>query len=218
MLNAAGVRNIKRRQALRYFTWRWSWRTLRQSGEPLRFLLRNTSLLDVLDAALGRTDLRASSWRGVSWPVADRWLYAFATRLLWQYALRATHAGGATKLPEPSLGGPLPVRFHGRLISQDLANTAVELAAIQEAVQQAPRSVLEIGAGYGRTAYAVLSLYPGCHYTIVDIEPALTISRWYLTSLFSESRLTFLSPHGMGALAAGSVDLAISISTLSEMT
>jgi len=101
---------------------------------------------------------------------------------------------GVTRLPEPALGQPLPVTWRGRLISQDLANTALEVAAIGRALAgRKPRSILELGAGYGRTAYALLSLFPEATYTIVDIEPALTISRWYLSELFGADRLRFLS-------------------------
>jgi cyclopropane fatty-acyl-phospholipid synthase-like methyltransferase len=82
----------------------------------------------------------------------------------------------------------------------------------------APLHVLEIGAGYGRTAYVILSLHENCHCTIVDIEPALSISRWYLSQLFDPDRLTFLSPEEIESVPRGSVDLAVSISTLSEMT
>ena len=88
-------------------------------------------------------------------------------------------------LDEPSLGAPFPIRWRGRLITQDLANTALEVASVRELLAgRSPRHVIEIGAGYGRTAHAILSIYPEASYTVVDIEPALQISRWYLTSLF----------------------------------
>jgi hypothetical protein len=77
---------------------------------------------------------------------------------------------------------------------------------------------LEIGAGYGRTAYVLLSVFPESTYTIVDIEPALSLSRWYLTQLFPAGRLRFLRPDEALGLARGSVDVALSISSLQEMT
>jgi len=39
LLEEHGPEAIKRQQALRYFTWRWSWGNLRRS-EQFRFLLR----------------------------------------------------------------------------------------------------------------------------------------------------------------------------------
>ncbi len=65
------------------------------------------------------------------------------------------------------------------------------------------RSILEVGAGYGRTAYALLNLYPHATYTIVDIEPAILISRWYLTQLFPDRDLRFMSPAGALHIPAG---------------
>ncbi|HYM56541.1 MAG TPA: putative sugar O-methyltransferase, partial [Solirubrobacteraceae bacterium] len=142
----------------------------------------------------------------------------FLVRLLAEYA--RVHAPlGATRLQEPTLGDPLPVRRRGRLISQDLANSALEAGAITRALDgREPTSILEIGAGYGRLAYVLLSLYPGASYTIVDIEPALTITRWYLSSQFAPERLRFLSPDEATGLADGSVDLGVAISSLHEMT
>ena len=39
-----------------------------------------------------------------------------------------------------------------------------------------PSSILEIGAGYGRLAHALLSAHPSASYTVVGIEPARSIS------------------------------------------
>jgi putative sugar O-methyltransferase len=216
-LESIGPETFKRRQALRYFTWRWSWRTLRKS-EQFRFLLTHSRFTDFLRAAVTKTDLGDSSWDGVSWTRPDRWLYCFATRLLWCYAQRATKGHRALALDEPPLGAPLPVQYGGRLISQDLANSVLELSAIERFATAPPQHVLEIGAGYGRTAYLFLSLYENCRYTIIDIEPALTLSKWYLGKLFDSDRLTFLRPEELGRVQPDSVDLAVSISTLSEMT
>jgi hypothetical protein len=63
-----------------------------------------------------------------------------------------------------------------------------------------------------------MSLFPEATYTIVDIEPAISISRWYLSELFPPERLRFLSPDEAGGLPDGSIDLALTISSLQEMT
>jgi len=154
----------------------------------------------------------------VSWPKTERWTYAVAVRLLWEF-VRRRDSCGALALPEPLVGHPFPVMWRGRLISQDLANSALEAAAIRRATGPRPvRSFLEIGAGYGRTAYVLLSVFPNCTYTIVDIEPALSLSRWYLMQLFPADRLRFLRPDEALELARGSADVALSISSLQEMT
>lgn len=216
-LRARGPQSVKRTQALRYFTWRWHWwRAIR--GEQLRFLLAHTHPLTALRCILTPAVLSNAAWDGVSWSISERWSYTIAVRLLWEYARRRGDRR-AIALPEPLLGKPFPIQWNGRLVSQDLANSAIETVAIYRAVGSNPvRSVLEIGAGYGRTAYVLLSLLPDSSYTVVDIEPALSISRWYLTSLFPRARLRFMLPDETATLADGSVDLAISISSLQEMT
>jgi len=151
-------------------------------------------------------------------PRRERWLYTFAVRLLWEYA-RRNDPLGVTELEEPSLGDPLPVRWRGRTISQDLANSALELAAIDRALEGGePASILEIGAGYGRLGHTLLSLFGSASYTVVDIEPARTISEWYLSRLFPDRDLRFLSPEQAADLAPGSVSLGLSVSSLQEMT
>src|SRR6185369_13839451 len=130
------------------------------------FLLTHTSAPTWLACATKPSDLSDAAWEGVPWSRSDRWLYTFAVRLLWQYA--AGHDPlGVLRLAEPAIGGPLPVRWRGRLISQDLANGALEAEAIGRALAgETPRSIVEVGAGYGRTAYVLLSLFPGATYTI----------------------------------------------------
>jgi putative sugar O-methyltransferase len=212
-----GFDSLKRHQALRYFTWSWKWGSLRDSRQ-MRFLLRHSSAPTVCRCLAAPTRLSNRDWVGVDWNRADRWLYVFATRLLWEYA-RKNDALDVLALCEPELGSPLPVAWRGRRISQDLANTALEVTAITRGLRgQRPGSILEIGAGYGRTAYALLSAFPEATYTIVDIEPALSISRWYLEQLFSADRLRFLRPEDIETLPDTSIDLALAVSSLHEMT
>ncbi len=215
-LASEGFEAVKRRQALRYFTWQWDWRRIR-SSEQFRFLLRHSSMRSVIMSALTPNPLLRRVWKGVTWRAVDRYLYVLATRLLWDYA-EAHGDAEVLALGEPSLGSPFPVYQRGKLISQDLANSAVEVRTIRSALPAGytPRHIVEIGGGYGRTAFVLLSLYPDASYTIVDIEPARTISHWYLTTLFPFRDICFLSPSEIDE-HTDPVDLAISISSLQEM-
>jgi putative sugar O-methyltransferase len=216
-LDRFGFEAVKRRQALRYFNWRWHWSSVHLSRQ-MRFLLAHASLATLLRCSAAPARLSGPLWEDVPWSRRDRWLYVFAVRLLWEYALRHDELD-VLELPEPTLGGPLPVEWRGRLISQDLANTALEATAIARALGgESPRSIVEVGAGYGRTAYALLSAYPDATYTVVDIEPALTISRWYLTQLFEPGRLRFIEPGECGGLEESSVDLVVAVSSLHELS
>jgi putative sugar O-methyltransferase len=213
-LDSAGLERMKRHQAMQYFTWARCWRP---RNEQLHFLLRHTSPLTWLRAAVEQVDLSDKEWHDLPWPRLERWVYTVIVRLLWHYARRHDRLH-ATGLAEPTLGDPLPTYSHGRLISQDLANSVIEANAIAGALSgRRPQSILEVGAGYGRTAYVLLNVFPESHYTIVDIEPALSISRWYLSSIFPPGRLSFVSPGELGSVRAGAFDLALSISSLQEM-
>lgn len=215
-----GPEVCKRAQALRYFTWRWRPAALRGS-EQLRFLVRNSGPGAWLRALSPRSvSVAARHWEPVDWPLRERLAYTAATRLIWSYAERAG-CREVLELGEPEAGRPFPVRIGKRLISQDLANSALEVAAIKRALGPVrPRSILEIGAGYGRLGYALMGVFPEARYTVVDIEPARTLSRWYLSQLFEPSRLTFLAPEQVaaGALGEREFDLAVSVSSLQEMT
>ncbi len=221
VLARVGPESCKRVQAFEYFTWVWSLGVLRRDPAyrgQLRFLLGNTPATAWIRAALSQADLSDGAWEGLDWPRRKRWLYVVMVRVLWEYAQRHDPAG-VTKLAEPELGDPPPVSWGGRLISQDLANSALEVAAIQRALgDRRPRSILEVGAGYGRLAYALMSIYPEARYTVVDIDPAIDLSRWYLTSLFPPARLRFLAPSQANEIETGTVDLALSVSSFQEMT
>jgi putative sugar O-methyltransferase len=213
-LDRHGLSDLKRRQALRYFTWQWRWRQA-SGSEQLRFLLAHTRRRDLARALATPQPLSSALWRGLPWGLGDRWLYTLATRLLWLYA-EAHGDARVLALGEPALGNPPPVLWRGQLVSQDLANCALEAQAIVRALDgRTPERILEIGAGYGRTAYALLGLFPEASYTIIDIEPALTLSRFYLTTLFPQRDLRFVEA---GSDIPPGVDLAVSISSLHEMT
>jgi len=143
--------------------------------------------------------------------------YAFYCGLIWQYA--ALHDQiGCLRLAEPSLGRPIPVWLHGRLISQDLANAALDLNAMASVIPLAnARRVLEIGAGYGRLAYVFTSLFRDAEYTIADISPALAVSKNYLTAVTNEKKFSFVLPHQLDTMPDRSFDLVINVSSFDEM-
>ena len=216
-LTEFGIENFKRHQAFRYFNWRWEWRRLHRSRQ-FRFLLAHTTFGGLWCAATQKN--RGCFERNSK--IDERGLgrlYIFATRLLWQYA-KSVDSLKLTNLAEPEQGNPVPVCYRGRLISQDLANSAIEAQSIHRLVGTPPGEILEIGAGYGRTAYVLLNLFPEAAYTIIDIEPALTISKWYLSQIFPNRAIEFLTPKQALSerIRAGGFDLAISISSLQEMT
>lgn len=236
-LSRFGVGNVKRHQALNYFTWAFG------VEDQLSFLRRNLDSGEVLRALLGGTGW-VSPWRQVNWGPRARWRYCVFVRMLWEYA-RSRDRWGILDLEEPTFGNPLPVVSGGRLISQDLANSALEISCMLEAFEQqgvhgrAPSRVIELGAGYGRTAWAWLRRFPGVRYVIVDVPPALLISQEYLSSVLPDRKIfpaqpwetydavkgdlesadiSFLLPSQALLLPDDFAELFFTISTLGEMT
>jgi putative sugar O-methyltransferase len=173
----------------------------------------------------------------VGW--AARW-HAICVAMLWEYARRRDPSNLLDMYAEPELGQPPLVRHRGALISEDLANSVLELAAISDGggLPVGGSLVVELGAGYGRLVWLLLRAVPGVRCVVCDIPPALAIAQRYLTELFAElptfrfrpfdkpaavmpelerARLAFLLPHQLAALPALEADLFVNISSLHEM-
>jgi putative sugar O-methyltransferase len=170
---------------------------------------------------------------------AARW-HAVCVAALWELARRRDCLGLLDRLEEPETGEPPAVLHRGRRISEDLANSVLELATIVEAGGPPPGSslVIELGAGYGRFAWLMASAFDDVRYVVCDIPPALAISQRYLTELFpdvpvfgfrpfdepaavaeelAEARLAFLLPHQLANLPPLGADLFVNVSSLHEM-
>lgn len=165
--------------------------------------------------------------------------YTYLTQLLWEYV--------SDKLPphllnikEPLIGSPLLVKWRGRLITQDLANSLMEFQSMMSLMKASEiHTVLELGAGYGRLGHVFLTHLPEIKYIIADIPPALCVAESYLSRVFPNKKvfqfrpfacfeeireefeaasICFLLPHQLELLPPQSIDLGINISSLHEMT
>jgi putative sugar O-methyltransferase len=211
-LQRDGIQNIKRTLAQNYFTWVIGWR-----HDQFRHLVWST---------------RPGDWMKVfrDFPRYDpstnlsRWKFAHLcifTRMLFLYAQRFDPLKLLERLSEPLFGNPFPVTYRGRIISQDLINSILELYAMFEGEEidfDAQMRVCEIGAGYGRNAFVFLSLFPNCQYTIIDIPPALYVAREYLSAVRPDANVRYLLPHEAAHLTPNRFDLLLNISSFHEMT
>jgi putative sugar O-methyltransferase len=163
--------------------------------------------------------------------------YAVFMGLLWQYALLKDRLGCLKVCSEPLLGQPIPVTYGGRLISQDLATSSLELNRIAECMDMSKiKRVAEIGAGYGRLAYLMMTRFPLLEYYIFDIPPALVLSQNYLASTLGDDsvercngslatldegpgkpRVKACLPHELELRSDDYFDLVINISSFDEM-
>lgn len=223
--------NFKRTLARNYFTW-----IVSPLNPQNRFLMKEAGLLRSFSILL----------RGLFSPRDDQFktrhiiYYSVLTNLLWDFVEKRDTENLLGRLIEPSDGNPFEVIRDGRLISQDLANSVLEYKAIlhPELDRREVRTILELGPGYGRTAYVFLALQPGCRYILVDIPPALYVAQRYLTSVFPDRRvfpfrpidnfaqvqgefedssIVFMTPNQLDLLPDRSIDLFLNISSLHEM-
>ncbi|WP_420100944.1 putative sugar O-methyltransferase [Bosea sp. (in: a-proteobacteria)] len=243
-LDAEGIENFKRTINQNYFNWLPTTPEDNQFKALLR-LMAEQPCPDAFMAVIDKGDAFVESVFSKS-PLgspAAKEIYRLFVGMLWEYTRASLPNGLIDILEEPALGNPIRISLKGRAISQDLANSIRERntilgpveAKLSQGIQQ---NIVEIGAGYGRLAYVILSSAP-CRYTIVDIPPALYVSQWYLTRLFpqkkaftfrpwtefesvrsafEDSEIAFLTPDQFYRVPDAAFDIGIAISNLAEMT
>ncbi|HOI72920.1 MAG TPA: putative sugar O-methyltransferase [Syntrophales bacterium] len=226
-----GYENFKQTVALNYFTW------IVGKDDPQFLFLKSHLPQDAVTEA----EKRAAASRQHAFMTKEQSeFYNLMTYLLWEYAAGEVGANLLNRLEEPVEGNPPSVMLDGRNISQDLANSVLEYDSVIRGLSDVKqvRSIIELGGGYGRTAYAFLSLLPSVRYFMVDIPPALYIAERYLTrqfpdrkifpyrsfkdfrdvdAEFREAQIAFLMPEQLDLLPDRSVDLFLAVDCLHEM-
>lgn len=226
-----GYENFKRTLALNYYIW-----IVLPSDAQFRFLWNRLPPWKFMGAAL--QTIFSRSHPPIPWKESRA--YTFLTRMVWEYAAAQGSDDMLAKLEEPLEGNPPRVYRKGMLISQDLANAKLEFRSIfhPDVDPTQVNTILELGAGYGRTAFVFLTLLPKVRYIVADIPPALAVCERYLSNCFKDRRIfryrpfhdyatvreefeaaqiAFLLPHQLALLPQGSADLFINISSFDEM-
>lgn len=118
------------------------------------------------------------------------------------------------------LGNPVAVHAHGREVCIDYLQAALEVDFMSRELAGVD-TVLEIGAGFGRTCHAVLENFSSVNrYCIVDLRPCLEISRRYLESVLDPEQFAKIQFAGIENLESeidGEYGLAINIDSMAEM-
>lgn len=138
-----------------------------------------------------------------------------STKRLWEYLYSHISKELLDSFSEPSIGNPIPIYCNDRPVSLDLGCSIREYHTMSQHIDfNSISSILEIGGGYGRTAYVISKLYPNITYTICDIQPALSLSMRYLRDVLPNHNFKFIQPDELG----DKNDLVIAIDCLHEMT
>jgi putative sugar O-methyltransferase len=118
-------------------------------------------------------------------------------------------------------GAPIAVRTHGELVCMDYLQAVLELDFLARHVTLDGASVLEIGAGYGRTCHAVLANHDVAGYCIVDLENSLDLARAYLGAVLDRdtfAKVRFVRAESLDHTPAGlRFDLCLNIDSFAEM-
>lgn len=122
------------------------------------------------------------------------------------------------KIDNRNVGGGVNITYDCVNVDLDYLLAVEEATFLSENMSEI-NSILEIGAGYGRTCHTLLSLFPHIsEYRILDLPQMLKISKCYLEKVVSKenfSKITFISAGS--EYDAKSVDLIINIDSMQEM-
>lgn len=117
-------------------------------------------------------------------------------------------------------GSPYAIRFRGEVVCLDYLQAVLEAAFIEKNVNLRGASVIEIGAGYGRTCHGLLSNFVLSRYTILDLRNALKLSRRYLSSVLDASqfeKIDFFEVDRFDEAFTNDYDLCLNIDSFAEM-
>lgn len=126
------------------------------------------------------------------------------------------------RLEEDGLFGVHTFEIDGRRVSRDLLDSALELAFLERHLQlsRGPmRTILDIGAGYGRLAHRAVTAFPdSVRWLCTDaIATSTFLCEYYLGFRRLGDRARVLPLHELEqSLAPGSVDIAVNIHSFSE--
>lgn len=125
------------------------------------------------------------------------------------------------KIEHREVGDPVTIRYNGVAICMDYLQSTLELGFIEKEIDPNGASILEIGAGYGRTCHAMLSNYDVAAYTIIDLKNTLNLSRAYLREVLDDkqfAKMTFVQVEDIDtALGSDRFDLCVNVHSMTEM-
>lgn len=164
----------------------------------------------------GRINSRLASWN------VESSAYRYHKTIIFNemMALAEHHLAWLDKMDGRSIGRPITVRVRNRDVCMDYMLSLHELIFIEDVLSDI-RSVTEVGAGYGRTCHAVLSVFENIEtYRIVDLAPSLELSRLYLSKVLPGhlfDKISFVANCSLAGDNPTRTDLYLAINTMAEL-
>jgi putative sugar O-methyltransferase len=123
------------------------------------------------------------------------------------------------KLEHRELGDPLTVKYAGCDVDADYLAAVEEWEFLSRSrALDGTRTVVEIGAGFGRTCHTLLTLGASIEkYVIIDLAPMLRLSQAYLERVRPGANVHFVSSEDHAQIDALRPDLVINIDSFQEM-
>lgn len=227
-LTTYGFDNFKQTVAGNYFTWKVD--INHPYAQNLKKLVPKI-LYPFSEQELNRKHLL--------WTQQESRNFNIITMYYLNYMLNLGWGNYINQLEEPLVGNPPYNLFNGKRVSQDIFNSLLEYLSVVHACPMGEiSSIVEIGAGYGRTAFCFLTFHPEKKYIIVDFPPALYVCQEYLTRVFpdrkamkfrsfenfseienefEQANMVFLTPDQLVKIPDGSINLFLAIDCLHEM-
>ncbi len=121
------------------------------------------------------------------------------------------------KIPHRQIGGGIAICYQEILVDLDYLMALEEVLFLQTQLSST-KSILEIGAGYGRTCHAILSLYPSiAEYHIIDLPQMLDLSQSYLRTVETKENFEKIRFIDVRDISENGYDLIINIDSMQEM-
>ena len=165
--------------------------------------------------------------------------YNKSNLILLNYLIKNNYQKYLDKLSEDKFGNPIVFNYKNKQYSFALLNSILEIATLEKNINLDQfNSILEIGAGSGRTCSSLLKMRGNLNYTIVDIPPALFLCQSNLINTFQNKKIfkyrnfknfkdikkefissdiRFLSPEQLTLIPNKFFDLSVAIDCLHEI-
>ena len=122
------------------------------------------------------------------------------------------------KIKNTNFGNPTTIKYYGIEVDMDYLLSVEEIFFLKDVLADS-KSILEIGAGFGRLTHSIIKCFPNINkYYIVDLDWMLKLSSKYLKKVLSKKdfkKVEFIKSEDYMSL--NKIDLTINIDSFQEI-